>query len=280
MKRYERAMDFSVRHGRLCSSFFLLALALGLAACGAADEQQEEEALDDIDSEFSVLNTAGSILPVIESRAGAPRVCLGLIGFGRETLAADNWYRRAIPYAMTSWNNLLAGNSEWSVRRIAPSISMQNSECAPTTGDFRINVWRDARTFTSSFCGRRPSWVCASSTSTGTRTMNIGPVNRGAPASVYDSYTLLHELGHLLGMADTYRISGSHDWIGAQPPSVMNRGSLSLTRDDQLGLWVALRAVKTGVRSCSGFGAAQTMTSNIWGSIMCDSTRRPITTHH
>jgi len=269
-----------LRGGIRAGIFACFALATINAGC-AQTEANEESEEGHSESAFSVLDVsaATSILPVVETRAGALRVCLALIGFGTEAPAANIKMSRVIKTAVSSWNDLLATNPDWHVASTAPVITMQTTECSGAAGDMRVNVWKDATTFTTDYCGRRPTWVCSSAGATSARTVYIGPVNRGVPEDVFDPYTILHEYGHMLGLGDTYRIAGSHDWVGTQPPSVMNRGSLTLTDDDKFGLWVTLRAVKTGTRSCTDFGAEQAMTSNIWHAIMCDSAATPGTTH-
>lgn len=260
--------------GIACSTF-----ALFISGC-VQSALEDTEGTTHVDSAFSVLDvsSATSILPVVEARRGALRVCLALIGFGAETAAANTKMSAVIKSAIGEWNDLLVGNPDWAIPTTAPVITVQVTECGGTTGDMRVNVWKDASTFTTDYCGRRPTWICSSAGSTSTRTVYIGPVNRGVPEDVFDPYTLRHEYGHMIGLGDTYRIAGSHDWVGTQPPSVMNRGSLTLTDDDKFGLWVTLRTVKTGSRSCDDFGTEQAMTSNVWRSIMCDSSTRPVTT--
>jgi len=257
-------------------------LAFGIA-CSAPthDGDKANDPLVESAAPFSVLNvtSATSMLSVVEARAGAIKVCLGLTGFGADTAATSTKMQRISKAAFGAWNDLLAGHPDWRVTAVDPVFTVKTSECTDAAEDLRINVWADASEFTSDYCGRRPTWVCSSAGDMWGRNIYIGPINRGVPEDVFDPYTILHEYGHMLGLGDTYRIPGSHDWVGDQPPSVMNRGSLTLTDDDKLGLWVTLRSIKTGSRSCDGFGTALTMTANVWSAIMCDPTTTPGTTH-
>ncbi len=257
-------------------------IGLSLVACASAQSASDDNVgTSEVQSGFSVLDVSPttSILPVVEARAGRLQVCLGLIGFGTETATASTKMQATIKSALSGWNALLVGNRDWSVATVAPMFDVQTTECSTTADDLRINVWKDAAKFTSDYCSRYPTWSCSSAGNTAARTVFIGPINRGVPDDVFDPYVILHEYGHMIGLGDTYRIAGSHDWVGPQPPSVMNRGSVTLTDDDKFGAWVTLRAVKTGVRSCTGFGAEETMTANVWRAIMCDPTATPTTTH-
>ena len=201
----------------------LFTLLLAAAGCASAPGENDITAETETESApFSVLpvTSTTSILPVVESRAGKLRVCLALIGFpasGRSTASAK--LQAGIRGSLSGWNALFAGNPDWHVATVSPVFTVQTTECSARAQDLRINVWNDAATFTSDYCARFPGWTCSSAGDTPTRTVNIGPVNRGLPEDIYDPYIILHEYGHMIGLADTYTIPGSIEWVGtAQPP--------------------------------------------------------------
>jgi hypothetical protein len=126
---------------------------------------------------------------------------------------------------------------------------------------------------------REPALDVRSTTDAKTQSIHLAPINRGAPQAPLGAFAVLHEYGHLLGLGDTYRMPGLLEFAGVQPPSVMNGGSQTLVEDDRRGLLVALRAEKTGLRSCDGFGAQVPTTVNAWTSIVCDPSTVPVVDH-
>jgi hypothetical protein len=141
-----------------------------------------------------------------------------------------------------------------------------------------VNVWATEARFKDDYCSR-PNYKCSSGAIPQYRTLYLGPWSHTKPADVFDAYRLLHEYGHLLGLGDTYRRPGVTNWVGEQPPSVMSGGSQVLTDDDKLGLWVALRTLRTGRRSCEGFGVDVAMTENTKNLLVCDPSAVPENTH-
>lgn len=128
-------------------------------------------------------------------------------------------------------------------------------------------------------CEPHPDGMCASGAAVWDHLILLGPWNRTMEVDPLDDFTILHEYGHMLGLGDTYRIPGYHDWVGAQPGSVMNGHHAQLTEDDRLGLWATVRAVKTGKRSCDGFGHELEMTANVWHAFMRAPDAQPVVTH-
>ncbi len=250
--------------------------ALALAACAADSDADTDEgafSVNQVSSDFS-------ILPALENLGGKPPVCVALIGFDpRARQATGDTIAALVTDAARKWNALLSGNELWTLRaEVTPTYTFQESEC-PTTGPgFSVNVWATAEQFRAEYCSR-PGYGCSPAVIAPYRSVYLGPWNRDRPLDPYDPHVLLHEYGHLLGLGDTYRIPGQTDWVREQPPSVMNNGSRTLTEDDKLGLWVALRELKTGVRSCDGFGGNVEMTQNVWNRLMCDPSTRPSDTH-
>jgi hypothetical protein len=230
-------------------------------------------------SHFSILTdgAASSILPALKSTSGHPTVCLALLGFDDGAVSdATNQLQALLSDSANKWNALLQGYTGWTVQTIEPKFSVKTEQCTPllSGADFNVNVWGDVDRFQAEFCALGGG-VCASTTAPSLKTMWVGPWNRTEEVDPLDPFTILHEYGHLLGLGDTYRIPGANDWEGEQPPSVMNRGSTDLTQDDQLGLWVSLRTVETGARSCDGFGTEMTMTANASNVLMCDPNATP-----
>ncbi|MBX3229189.1 MAG: SH3 domain-containing protein [Labilithrix sp.] len=257
----------------------LLALAAGCAAEpeGAGEEVKEED--------FAVLpvDSTSSILSAIEVSEGMPDVCVGMIGYSEaERPAAYARLTAAITSAANQWNALLVGNPMWRLKaRISPNYMLQTTECTQMmyTG-FNVNIWKDVERFKNEYCAKsNMADGCSAAASWRRRTFSLGPWNRYREVDPLDSFTVLHEYGHLLGLGDTYRILGKNDWRGEQPPSVMNGESATLTEDDKLGLAATLRAVKTGVRSCDGIAKPAQLTSNVFGSILCNPKADPIYTH-
>lgn len=255
---------------------------LGLTFLLAMGCQAAEPAPASKDDDFAVLPASAtlSVLPAIENTNGKPAVCIGLIGFEE---AARESARTALTALVTDaarqWISLLAGNEQWSLRSpVTPAFAVQDTECPIGLPGFAVNLWATPEGFKADYCSR-PNYTCASGAINAYRSLYLGPWNRDAPDDPLNPFVVLHELGHLLGLGDTYRIPGANDWNGVQPPSVMNGESATLTDDDKLGLWVVLRALKTGHRSCDGFGAEVPMTANAWDAIMCDPSAKPADNH-
>lgn len=228
--------------------------------------------------DFSLNPTSESMLLDIERNGGALSVCIALVDSPAD---AQSWRDRAVANindTTRAWNDLIKDHPLWSVREIVPRYTFVNGrQCSPSSAMVKVNIWTSVARFKSSWCAGQPE--CASSASPKTRTFGLGPWNRTAPADPLEPFATLHEYGHLLGLGDTYKIPGYNSWIGEQPPAVMNGMSETLTDDDKLGLWAMLNALKTGRRSCDGFGHPVKMTANTWGSVMCDTRSVVIDTH-
>lgn len=254
-----------------------------LGACSVAQtEDADSNEIGVHEDGFAVLevDNKSSVLSTIAATGGKLSVCVGLMGFGSQSASAGATLKTQIAETANKWNSLFAGNSEWTVATVDVTFNVQNGECTKTQNDLRVNVWADRTRFQNEFCARRPNWICSANTDTNNRTITVGPVNRGVDVDVFDASRMVHEYGHAMGLADTYKVPGSHDWNGSvQPPSVMNGKSSKLTSDDQLGLWITWRAVKTGARTCNGFGKSVSFTSNVWNSILCDPGALPVITH-
>ncbi len=254
----------------------LLAGALG-AGCVAADESEPASGED----AFSVnpFPTSFSLLPAIENSGGKIDVCVGLVGF---TPAKAQEAAAKLPVlikdSVRKWNALLTGNPLWTLNReIETTVNVYTGRCPSTLGTFRVSVWATAQGFIADHCSTTST--CAPAANPGRREIFLGPYNRGRAQDMFAPYVMLHEYGHLLGLGDTYKTPGALDFPGTQPPSVMNVLSQTLTDDDKRGLWVTLRELKTGIRSCDGFGAEIPMTANTSYLMMCDPRAVPQQNH-
>jgi hypothetical protein len=259
---------------------WLLAAGSLLVGQGCTSADEVDVASDEPAFAVSKVSDSTSILPDIERSNGAPEVCVGMIGFeaGAQAAAAAR-LETLIRDAASKWNALLRGNAQWSVQTdLAPRFHFQNEECSKRGAGLKVNVWGTSQGFKADYC-KRPGYTCSSGAIPAYKTLYLGPWNRSAEADPFDPFATLHEYGHLLGLGDTYRIPGGNDWVGEQPDSVMNGKSQSLTDDDKLGLWVALRTLKTGVRSCEGFGDEIRMTKNSWNMLLCSPSAQPGNMH-
>ena len=249
-------------------------LILSAVAAFAVSSCKTRHANQDSDLQFSIGDTQNSMLKDIEATNGKLPVCVALIGFPKsETATAEASFRELLTRAADSWNSLLKGHPMWPVQnKIEPIFTVQNTKCPATTLGFNVIVWFDAAEFTSDYC-KNTGRVCSSGASPATRTLYIGPVNRGMPQSLYQYATVLHEYGHMLSLGDTYRNPGLSDWDIDQPPSVMNGQNFppgTFSEDDRWGLWATLYSVKTGRRSCGTYGVEVQMKLNTWQDVMCD----------
>ncbi len=239
---------------------------------------------DASDLQFALSDVSNSILPDIEAVDGNLDVCLALIGFEpAEKASATARFEDMLTRVPNAWNNLLKGNPEWPVQhQLKVNFTVQSSHCPKSTRGFNANVWKNKTDFINDFCSEYPDGMCSSGALVATKGFAIGPVNRGHDADIYDYFTLLHEYGHLLALGDTYRNPGLSDWVTNQPPSVMNGQNFpreNFTSDDQWGLWATLHAVKTGSRSCFGYGDTVDMILNSWKEVMCDPRSQPEYAH-
>ncbi len=149
----------------------------------------------------------------------------------------------------------------------------QDSLCEPGPGYVAFNIWASGERFRKEFCEPVGALNCTASANAQRRSVFIGPVFGDRPIDMYDYFTILHEYGHLLGMGDTYKIPEHQEWEGEQPPSVMNGLAVPhdvLTDDDRMGLWAILNEIRTGTRSCDGFGKTIDVKYNTWKLLMCD----------
>lgn len=257
----------------------LALVAAGPLACGVeADERSESERAED---EFAVKGASGlSILPELEASGGKPSVCLGFVDAAEADVPALRTRAEAlVTDAANRWNEALRESPLWTVTGpIVPSFRVERQICPPSAPGLKVNVWTTPERFRADRC-TNPRWTCASTTDAKTHTIHLAPINRGAPQDPLRAFAVLHEYGHLLGLGDTYRIPGSLEFAGVQPPSVMNGGAQTLADDDRRGVLVALRAEKTGLRSCDGFGVQVPTTVNAWSSLVCDPSTVPVVDH-
>jgi uncharacterized protein YraI len=254
-------------------------VVLGTGCASGADDPKAEEA------NFAVLpvSTLTSILPAIEEAEGEPEVCIGLLGYANdaERQAAFEKLTSQITTTANAWNDLLAGNPLWRLKaRVKPFYFQQTTQCTEVNfAGFSVNLWKTADQFKQEFCFDRPESQCASAARSRARMFFLGPWNRDHEEDPLDGFTVLHEYGHLLGLGDTYKTPGVNDFVGEQPPSIMNGKSFFLTDDDKLGLWATLRAVKTGFRSCEGFAESASFTANGFNAILCNPQAQPTNGH-
>ncbi len=256
-------------------------LVVFLAGCGgAAGDAESSTVTGEEDFSLSNITPAMSLLPSIENSGGGLDVCVALIGFDSVSRpAAETGVKAIITDAANKWNALLVDDPLWTLKaKITPTFSFQETECPKNLPGFAVNVWGNVERFKAEYCSR-PNYTCGGGGMAEYKSMYLGPWNRYQPQDPLQPLTIMHEYGHLLGLGDTYRIAGRNDWVGEQPPSVMNGQSETLTEDDKLGLRATLRFLKTGVRSCDGFGTDVEMTANDWSAVMCTSEATPIVTH-
>ena len=257
-------------------------MPLSVLALGCDSPPPAAEPRRTTTSHFSALpvDASSSILPVLKSTNGQPKVCVALLGYD-DAAASDamDTIQALLEDTTNQWNALVQDYPGWTVQTITPNVSFATEECTAANGaDFNVNVWHDVQQFQSEYCAARFLTICSAATRWDEKTMFLGPWNRDQVVDELAPFTILHEYGHLLGLGDTYRIEGFNDWEGEQPASVMNGESTELTSDDQLGLWVTLRGIETGVRSCDGFGTEMTMTLNGFNALMCDPSSAPAMT--
>jgi hypothetical protein len=276
------------KHARL--RFAGLAIGFSAAACTTSGDDSADESGGGV-SAFSVLPTSASLslLPAIEDSHGHLPVCVGLVGFDQTTAETVLGQVEAnITTAMTMWNKQLQGDPLWTLDGdVSPTYSVQVGQCTRVNPQgLNVNVWATVDQFKTDWClpNFRDVSLCASGALMNKRTFGLGPWNRGQPDDVIGgsggAFTALHELGHLLGLGDTYKTAGINDWTGEQPPSIMNGGSRTeLTDDDKLGVLAVLRALKTGKRDCDGFGDSVQMTANTFGAFLCSPSAQPVDTH-
>lgn len=83
-------------------------------------------------------------------------------------------------------------------------------------------------------------------------------------------FVLLHEIGHLFGVGDTYVETGYQTKIGEHPPSVMNGKSKTLTADDRNGIWSVLDNAINGTHACkTGHTQYKTQTGRSSDQLYC-----------
>ncbi len=82
------------------------------------------------------------------------------------------------------------------------------------------------------------------------------------PGSISDEFTVLHEMGHILGLADTYNREQYIEGLDKHPNSVMN-GQLigdseeeghffgKLSTDDKMGIWALINIALGDQRNCA-----------------------------
>lgn len=255
----------------------LAVVVLTLTGCVAAEET---EAVEDTESAFAVLPPSWSMLLDLELSRGRPDVCVGMLGFApEERVQAAERIKANVTSVANRWNKLLESDPNWSIKwRIEPVFRTQPSPCAAGRG-FAVNVWKDHARFNAERCAPKRVTPCRNHSEPWNKAILIGPALPGCGTTdIFNERTMLHEYGHLLGMGDTYRVRGKSDWdvSKAQPPSVMNGQSTTLTNDDELGLRFALQRIKTDRTSCDGFGSHLPMTSNDWRMIMCTDDAKPV----
>lgn len=239
-----------------------------LHACKTRSEESPS------DLRFAMGDVKYSLLKDIKEKKGRISVCIALIGFPKEeTSQAATRFQEMLTRAGNAWNALLKEHPNWPVKHdLDFAYSVQASKCQSNWSGFNVIVWRDADTFQKEHCSN-PGYVCASGGSAITRTIYIGPMNRGSTDDIYEYFTVLHEYGHVLGLGDTYRNKGMSDWAVDQPPSVMNGQNYPpevFTTDDRWGIWATLNALDSGKRDCAGYGKEVQMKLNAWQNVMCD----------
>ncbi|MEY4630952.1 MAG: hypothetical protein RIQ81_1072 [Pseudomonadota bacterium] len=253
----------------------LIAIAAVISASTALVQCKTRPGNRGASQKFSITDPSDSLLKHIEATSGKMPVCLALIGFDEsERKTAELRFKESLSKAANAWNYLLKDYPDWKVKhQLTLNFKTQTSECKDEAPSLNFNVWQKAADFERDYCQVSSTRVCSSGTLAGKRTIYIGPVNRGMPDDIYDYFTILHEYGHLLALGDTYRIPGRSEWEENQPPSVMNGQNLPpemFTSDDRWGLWAVLYAVKTGTRSCRGYGKEVEMKKNDWQHVLCD----------
>lgn len=253
----------------------LIAAATAIFVAFALNSCKMRPANQRASQKFAISDPKDSLLKHIEATSGRLPVCLALIGFEESELkTAEARFKDSLSKAANGWNSLLKDYPDWKVKhQLTLNFKTQTSECTDEAPSVNLNVWQKAADFERDYCQVSSTRVCSSAAGPEQRTIYIGPVNRGSPQDIYNYFTILHEFGHLLGLGDTYRIPGRSEWEENQPPSVMNGQNFPpdvFTNDDRWGLWATLYAVKTGTRSCRGYGKEVEMKKNDWQNVLCD----------
>jgi len=156
--------------------------------------------------------------------------------------------------------------------RIAP----QDGQCAQSfvggSAAFKINFYGTvqdqvkwtcgalnpvARSFQQvGLCGTASNY---SSASPDDRTVVVSPkIGSQARPENFLFKTVLHEFGHVLGLADLYKGLGSNH-AGGMTPSIMAYTANGLSGDDKLGIWNIEQATRTGVWDCGGHASARNL---------------------
>lgn len=188
--------------------------------------------------------SGNSVLKTISSTAGI-EICISF----RDQVASSQLQteaRNAVSRAVIGWNGLLNGmtNPVWNISYPKTSfVSVGSGTCTQFSASVvKFNIWQQESRWTAQFPTQRSHarpWE---------RTVNISPNSLNAI-----NYVVTHEYGHLLGLGDTYTISGQlepHD----QPVSMMQIHNNPFTADDVAGVRAVWRFIKTGGFSCgSGY---------------------------
>lgn len=252
------------------------ALAVFLSVAGCKVRKQANES----DIKFAVLGSAtNSILKTLHEQNGKLDVCLGMVGFTDAELdQAAKFFERSAKTAVGAFYDALADHPDWrTTPRPELTFNRTRARCVGTLGVLSISVWKDKEQFKTDRC--TDDWACSSHSVTQFHEIVVGPINRGVEETIYNDYTILHEFGHLAGLGDTYKIPRFHDWNGEQPASLMNGKATTIQDDDRKGLWAMWQFLKTGTRSCDGFGREVEMSSNVWQSILCDPEAEAVVDH-
>lgn len=252
------------------------AVTLLVAVAVAAPSCRKKRRLEGSIPGFAIYDSSNSYLREIDRSGGVAGFCLALIGFSdEERPRAEAWFPAHIARAMNTWNAALAPHPRWPHKgELMINEIRQDTECEPNPNVIRFNVWGDGDRFRKEFCAKQENiTICTSSADVAARVVYIGPVADDKSFELYNYFTVLHEYGHMLGLGDTYQIRNHQEWEGEQPPSVMNGRAVpqdQLTVDDRMGIWAVLNEIRTGKRTCEGFGAKVPLKYNSWRVLMCD----------
>ena len=219
-------MRRSFRHG-----FVFAAALLGVVGCRGGDTPSQT-----MFEVYAPQYLRNSPLPQI-ANSGTFAVCIGIVGASSDEAYQAELTRTkdAITAGIGEWTAPLQGQAGWTATSV--TVNVVESRNGPMEPDFAT-----CRTFngyvaipSGADCDKAP---CKSSFALlSKQAVYIHPDYYSNPTYTPRlPYVVRHELGHLLGMADTYASDRSGDVRPGQPTSTMSVHNSPLTSDDIAGV--------------------------------------------